>query len=236
MFTIRPGRERGTTQLPWLDSRHSFSFGDYRDPDHMGFGPLRVINDDRIAGGGGFGAHGHRDMEIITYVTSGALQHQDNLGNKAVIRPGEIQKMTAGTGIVHAEHNASERHPVDLLQIWIVPDRAGHAPGYEQIDLPVADEERPFQRIAAGDAGPGEVAIHQDVALWRGLLGAGASEPLPMPPGGRGWLQVVHGDLRLGGDTALQRGDGVAIHAYEGELVSCAQPAEVLLFVIGPES
>src|SRR5271165_6010072 len=166
MLTIRPGDQRGSTRLDWLDSKHSFSFGDYRDPAHMGFRTLRVINEDRVAPGAGFAKHGHRDMEIVTYVLEGALEHKDSLGTGAVIRPGEVQRMTAGTGILHSEFDHSQADPVHFPQIWIVPDTLGLAPGYEQRAFPLGERRGQLRLVASRDGREGSVLVHQDADLY----------------------------------------------------------------------
>ncbi len=213
MITVRPAAARGPTRIGWLDSRHSFSFGDYYDPAHMGFGPLRVINEDRVAAGAGFGAHGHADMEILSYVVSGALAHQDSLGNGAVVRPGEIQRMTAGTGVRHAEMNPSATDPVHFLQIWIEPERRGLAPGYEQVALPAAAPGA-LTLLAARERHDGAVVIHQDATLYRATPGDGAAVDVALAPGRRVWLQVVRGDVAANG-VALTAGDGAAVAGEE---------------------
>ena len=231
MITVRKAGERGATRLGWLDSRHSFSFGSYYDEAHMGFGALRVINDDRVAPGGGFPPHGHRDMEIISYVVEGALAHKDSLGSGSVIRPGQLQRMSAGTGIRHSEFNASPTEPVHFLQIWIVPERAGLTPGYEETTLDDGAPEPRLQRIAGrhGD-GPGMLTIGADVDLYRARLGRG--EVVRHEPGrGRiAWLQVVSGEIALNGH-ALAAGDGAGVEEEQQLSVEgLGQGGEVLLF------
>ena len=206
----RNAAERGQTRTAWLDSRHSFSFADYIDPAHMGFGPLRVINDDRIAAGGGFPMHPHRDMEIVTYVLDGALAHRDSLGNGSVIRPGDVQRMSAGTGIRHSEFNASQSAPVHLLQIWIVPNAKGLAPGYEQKTFAAAAEPGRLNLIASRDGREGSVTIHQDVDLYAGRLAKGDTTSHAIAAGRGVWLQVARGSVSLDGET-LREGDGLAI-------------------------
>jgi redox-sensitive bicupin YhaK (pirin superfamily) len=172
-LTLRRAEDRGHADFGWLDSRHTFSFGEYFDPRHMGFGPLRVINDDRVAGGAGFPTHPHRDMDIISYVLEGALEHKDTLGNSSVIRPGEVQRMSAGTGIRHSEYNASDREPVHFLQIWIIPERQGLTPGYEQKSFPEVDKRDRLRLVASRDGRDGAITVHQDVDLYATLLSAG---------------------------------------------------------------
>jgi redox-sensitive bicupin YhaK (pirin superfamily) len=209
MITRRPSAERGRMNIGWLDARFSFSFADYHDPAHMGFGPLRVINEDRIAGGGGFGEHGHADMEIVSYVVAGAMAHRDSMGNATVIRPGEIQRMTAGTGVRHAEMNPSPTETIHSFQIWILPDRRGLTPGYEQVALP-APVPGGLTLLAARDRHPGAVVIHQDAAMYRATPGPDAPVDLTILPGRRVWLQVVGGTVAANG-VALAAGDGAGV-------------------------
>jgi len=229
MLTIRKADERGVTKIAWLDSRHTFSFGDYRDPDHMNFGPLRVINEDVIAGGGGFQPHPHRDMEIVTYILSGALRHKDSLGNGSIIRPGEIQKMSAGSGIVHAEFNASQERPTHLLQIWIMPSKAGIQPGYEQKTIDPQSVANKFARIAAPDPLPSEVSIVQDAEIWAAKLDADVEAIHPLKPGRRAWVQVARGEVEVNGQ-ALKAGDAAGITDGASIAVHARAPSEVLLF------
>ena len=229
MIIVRDRNMRGTTQVGWLDSRHTFSFGEYRDPNHMGFRSLRVINEDRVIPGAGFPTHSHRDMEILTYVLSGALAHQDSLGTGSVIRPGEVQRMSAGTGISHSEFNHSRTEPVHFLQIWILPARPGQPPGYEQKQFP-AEARRGRLLLIADPAGTdGAVTVHQDVRLYAADLEAGQSLSYAPPAGRHTWLQVARGLVELNGDE-LRAGDGAAIsNEPQIELASSAG-AEVLLF------
>ena len=225
---VRRSSARGGTRLDWLDSRHSFSFGGYLDPEHMGHSDLRVINQDVVAPGRGFGQHGHRDMEILTYVLSGTLAHTDSLGNSAQIRPGEIQRMSAGTGIVHAEYNPSDRAPVEFLQIWVLPDRPGLEPGYEQVRL--AAGAGPLSTIASATGGEGQVRLHQDVALLRGVLAAGETAHFVQAQGRASWVQMVRGRVMLD-HTELEAGDGAAFAATGGiDIVAGDAEAEFLLF------
>ncbi len=228
MITVRPAAERGHANHGWLDTWHTFSFGDYYDPAHMGFSALRVINDDRIAPSGGFPTHGHRDMEIVTYVLSGALQHRDSLGNGSVIRPGEVQRMTAGTGIRHSEFNASGTEPVHLLQIWLLPERSGLTPGYEQRRLPDQDGGG-FRLVASHDGSNDSVTIHQDAALYVARIRAGAQASLELPPTRRFWVHLARGQATLNG-TPLAAGDGAAVENEPGIRVSSDSGAEVLAF------
>jgi len=229
MILVRDRGHRGRTQLGWLDSRHTFSFGDYRDPHHMGFRSLRVINDDRVIPGAGFGAHSHRDMEIVSYVLSGALAHKDSLGTGSVIRPGEVQRMSAGRGITHSEFNDSRTEPVHFLQIWILPEAAGISPGYEQKSF--APEERHDRwRLVADRAGrDGALTIHQDVRMYATELSAGASLRHAFEAGRHGWLQVARGVALLEGDE-LREGDGAAISEEPAITVTSPVGAELLLF------
>jgi redox-sensitive bicupin YhaK (pirin superfamily) len=229
MITLRPADERGQTALSWLDSRHSFSFGDYYDPGHMGFRSLRVINDDQVAPGVGFGMHPHRDMEIITYVVNGALEHRDSLGTGEVLRPGEVQRMTAGTGIRHSEFNPSETEPVHLLQIWLLPERAGLTPGYEQKAYPAAERRGRWRLVAARDGRDGAVKIHQDADVFASLLEPGETAKHELRPGRHAWVQVARGAMGLNG-LPLGAGDGAAVSNEATVTVAATEPAEVLLF------
>ena len=229
MLAIRAAEERGRVDFGWLDSRHSFSFGEYYDPRFMGFGDLRVINDDRVKGGGGFPLHPHRDMEIVTYVLDGALAHKDSLGNGAVIRPGEVQRMSAGTGIRHSEFNQSAKDPVRLLQIWLLPEREGLAPGYEQKEFPIGIERNRLHLVGSRDGRDGSVTIHQDAALWAGRLDQGTRLEHALAPGRRAWLQVARGELTLNGQR-LREGDGVAMKDEPRLALEAITAAEVLLF------
>ncbi len=209
MITRRPSAERGRMNIGWLDARFSFSFADYHDPRHMGFGPLRVINEDHIAAGAGFGEHGHADMEIVSYVVAGAMAHRDSMGNATVIRPGEIQRMTAGTGVLHAEMNPSPTEAIHSFQIWILPDRRGLTPGYEQVTLP-PPAPGGLTLLAARERRDGAVVIHQDATLYRATPGTEAPVELTIAPGRRVWLQVVHGEVSANG-IALSAGDGAGV-------------------------
>lgn len=229
MLTYRKAQDRGHADHGWLNSHHTFSFADYYDPDHMGFGVLRVINDDTVAPGRGFGAHPHRDMEIISYVLEGSLAHKDSMGNGSVMRPGDVQRMSAGTGVTHSEFNASQEEPVHFLQIWIIPDAPGHAPGYEQKHFDAAQKRGRLRLVAAGDGRDGAVALNQDVDLYAGLLDGEERAAFELRPGRSAWLHVARGALTLNGER-LSAGDGVAITA-EGTLsLSEGDDAEVLLF------
>ncbi len=229
MITIRPSDERGVAEFGWLKSRHTFSFGHYYDPRHMGFRSLRVINDDWVAPGAGFDTHGHRDMEIVTYVLEGALEHKDSLGTGSVIRPGEVQRMTAGTGIMHSEFNHSKSEFVHLLQIWIEPERTGLVPGYEQREFALDERRGTLRLVASRDGRDGSVTIHQDAALYAAVLAADESVSHELAPGRHAWLHVARGAARLNGHT-LTEGDAAGV-SDEPRLDITAQPdAEILLF------
>ena len=229
MITIRKAKERGHADHGWLDTYHTFSFADYWDPQHMSWGPLRVINEDRVAPGSGFPTHAHRDMEIITCVLEGALEHRDSLGTGSVIRPGEVQRMSAGTGVRHSEYNASKTDPVHLLQIWIEPAGTGIAPGYEQKTF--ADNERRgrLRLIAAPDGRDGAVTIHQDAAVYATTLARSERVDHALAPGRLAWLQVARGAVLLNGER-LEQGDGAAIDHERTLTLEALEPAEALLF------
>lgn len=210
MITLRPADQRGHANFGWLDSHHTFSFGNYYDPAHMGFRALRVINEDRVAGGGGFDTHPHRDMEILTYVLSGALSHRDSMGNTATIGANEVQRITAGTGISHSEFNASETDPVHFLQIWIVPERRGLTPSYQEVTFPAETRRGQWKLLAAPDSTNGAIQINQDVKLYAALLNAGDQLSFSLAPGRHGWFQVARGAVNLNG-LSLKAGDGAAI-------------------------
>jgi len=230
MLRIHRAEERGRTDFGWLDSRHSFSFGHYYDPAHMGFGPLRVINDDRVTPGAGFPTHPHGDMEIISYVLDGALAHKDSLGTGSVIRPGDVQRMTAGTGIRHSEFNASKTEPVHFLQIWIVPEAEGLAPSYEQKSYPAEDKRGMLRLVASRDGREGSVTVHRDVDLYATLLGEGDRTRHTFRPGRAGWLQVARGTATVN-DVQLYPGDGIAIEAIDDVAITgTSTDTEVLLF------
>lgn len=230
MIVKRAADERGVTRMPWLDSRHTFSFGEYHDPAHMGFGPLRVINEDRVVPGGGFGTHGHRDMEIVSYVLSGALEHKDSLGTGSIIRPGDVQRMSAGTGIRHSEFNPSRSEPVHFLQIWILPERAGLTPGYEQKAFPAEERQGGPRLVASPDGSGGAVTIHQDARIYVAKLGGGDAIEQPLSSGRRAWVQVARGEIELSG-VALGPGDGAAVEDESRlHLRAGSGAAEVLLF------
>lgn len=225
MIQLRPANDRGHGQHGWLDSWHTFSFADYHDPRHVQFSALRVINEDRVAPGAGFPTHPHRDMEIITYVLEGALEHKDSLGTGSVIRPGEVQRMSAGTGIRHSEFNHSPSDPVHFLQIWILPDRRGVTPGYEQKRITLDGQLR---LIASPDGRAGSLTIHQDAHVYAARLNDGETTHA-LASGRRAWVQVARGTLRLNG-TSLQAGDGASIEDEPGLRFAADGSAEVLLF------
>jgi len=229
MIRFRDRMTRGESRTGWLESRHSFSFADYHDPAQMGFRALRVINEDRVIPGAGFPAHGHRDMEIITYVLEGALQHRDSLGNGTVIRPGEVQRMSAGTGIVHSEFNPSETEPVHFLQIWLMPDRAGLQPSYEQKAFPTAERRGWLRRVADPAGRDGALTVHQDAALFLGALAAGERVAHALAAGRGAWLQVARGIVALDA-TEMRTGDGPAIEGHPSLATEAETDAEILLF------
>jgi redox-sensitive bicupin YhaK (pirin superfamily) len=229
MLQIRRAKDRGHAEHGWLDSRHTFSFADYFDPDHMGFGPLRVINEDRVQPGQGFGTHSHRDMEIISYVLEGELAHKDSMGNGSVIRPGDVQRMSAGTGVTHSEFNHSKSELVHFLQIWIQPERAGARPSYEEKRFDDADKRGRLKLVASRDGRDGSVVIHQDVSLYAAVLGDGDEVEHELAAGRRAWLQVTRGSVELNG-TALQAGDGAALTTERNLTIRGTANAEVLLF------
>src|SRR5262245_18514901 len=210
MFTIRKGTERGATRIDWLDSRHPFSFVDYFNPNHHQYRTLRVINDDRVAPGGGFGTHPHRDMEILTYVLSGQLEHRDSMGNGEVIRPGEWQAMHAGTGITHSEFNLSDAEPVHLLQIWVFPDRRGHTPGYQQRRFDDAEKAGTLRLLASPDGADGSLVVHQDARVYRTTLDPGQAVRHELKPGRGAFVHVATGAATVNGKR-LAAGDAVAV-------------------------
>jgi quercetin 2,3-dioxygenase len=229
MIIHRKASERGHADFGWLDSHHSFSFGQYYDPSHMGFGALRVINDDRVAGGGGFDTHGHKDMEILSYVLEGGLAHRDSLGSGSVIRPGDIQLMSAGTGIRHSEFNASQNDPVHFLQIWIIPEKQGLQPSYAEQHFPEDERCNRLRLIASSDGRDGSLKIRQDAAIHASVLEAGASLSHSLKPGRRYWLQVAAGALAVNGH-ALVEGDGLALVKEDNLALTARTKSEFLLF------
>jgi redox-sensitive bicupin YhaK (pirin superfamily) len=229
MMTLRPAAERGRTDWGWLDSRHTFSFGEYYDPGHEGFRSLRVINDDRVEPGKGFGTHGHRDMEIFSYVLEGGLQHKDSLGTGSVIRPGEIQFMRAGTGVRHSEFNPSTTEPVHFLQIWIVPDTRDLAPAYDQRTWDPEKARQGFALLASRDGREGSIPVHQDVSLSLLRPGAGERRVYPLAPGRHAWVHLARGGASVNG-IPLVEGDGLAVSdERELAIVADGEP-EILLF------
>lgn len=229
MLQLRPAAERGRTGADWLDSRHSFAFGDYRDPDRMGFSILRVINEDLIAPGGGFPRHGHRDMEIVTYVLAGALEHRDSLGNGTLIRPGEVQRMSAGSGVQHSEFNHSQTEPVHLLQIWLLPNQLGIQPGYAQQSFPATDLRARLCPLVSPDGRDGSLLAHQDGLVYAAQLGAGEGVTHAVASGRCVYLQVARGRIEVDG-VVLGPGDGAALTQVEAVRLSGLESAEVLLF------
>ena len=229
MISVRRAADRGRTDWGWLDSRHTFSFGEYYDQRHMGFRSLRVINDDRVKPGAGFGTHGHRDMEILSYVLEGGLEHKDSTGGGGVIRPGEIQFMRAGTGVTHSEFNASPSEPVHFLQIWIVPDASGLRPRYDQKPFDAEAARERFVLLAAKDGREGAIELHQDAALWMTRLGQGEARSLPLARGRSAWVHVARGALRLNGHP-LEEGDGAALTGESAVDAQGRRDAELLVF------
>ena len=229
MIAVRPAAERGHADHGWLDTRHTFSFASYHDPRHMGFRSLRVINEDRVQPAEGFGTHAHRDMEILTWVLEGALEHKDSMGNGSVIRPGDLQRMSAGTGVTHSEFNPSREAPVHFLQIWLLPRERGLPPGYEQKGFPQEARRGRLRLIAAGDGREGAVTIHQDADVWTALLQPGESVRHALAPGRYAWLHVARGAVTLNGST-LGAGDGAAVSDEAALEITAAAGAEVLLF------
>jgi quercetin 2,3-dioxygenase len=229
MFLIRRGQERGHFDHGWLNTYHTFSFGDYYDPAQMGFSVLRVINEDRVAPGAGFGMHGHRDMEIVTLVLSGALEHKDSLGNGGVLRPGELQHMSAGSGIRHSEFNPSPNEEVHLYQIWLLPREKGLAPSYGQKTFDKRGRDGRWQIVASADGRDGSLKIAQEATLLLADLNAGAELDYDFGAGRRGWLQVLRGAVGIGGEQ-LSAGDAVALEGEKRLTCRCEEMAEVLLF------
>lgn len=232
MITLRRGTDRGHAQHGWLDSRHTFSFADYYDPAHMGFRALRVINEDRVAPGKGFGTHGHRDMEIVSVVLDGALVHRDSMGNTARIVPGEVQRMTAGTGVTHSEANASRTEPVHFLQIWLLPSRRGMAPGYDQKAFATAARQGRLCLVGAPDGADGSLVLHADARLYATVLGSGERVTHALAPGRHAWVHVARGSLRLDGET-LHAGDGAALSDEAAVVLEGVDAAEALVFDLG---
>jgi len=226
---LRPSDARGNADFGWLKSRHTFSFGSYFDPNHIGFGALRVINEDRVAPSAGFPAHPHQNMEIISYVVSGGLEHKDSLGTGSVIRPGDLQRMTAGTGVRHSEYNHSDADPVHFLQIWIIPEEDGLAPSYEQKAFPEEERRNALRLIGSRDGRNGSLVIHQDVDLYASLLSADRSLAYDIRPGRKVWLQLVKGKLSVNGQQ-LAAGDGLGLLDAGAIALAAGEDAEFLLF------
>jgi quercetin 2,3-dioxygenase len=225
----RPSEARGRETLGWLDSRHSFSFGHYYDPKHMGFRSLRVINDDTVAPGGGFPSHGHRDMEIISYVVQGGLAHRDSTGGDGVLRRGDVQAMSAGTGVRHSEFNASDQAPVRFLQIWVIPEHQGLPVAYRQTHVSDDDKRNTLRLIVAPEASDGALRINQDARVYASLLEAGKSVTHRIETGRGAWVQVVDGEIDVNG-TMLHSGDGIAIEHIDRVAIAAAKNSEFLLF------
>jgi redox-sensitive bicupin YhaK (pirin superfamily) len=232
MRMLRASNDRGHFDFGWLDTRHSFSFGEYHDPEHMGFRSLRVLNEDRVQPGQGFGTHGHRDMEILTWVMSGALEHRDSLGTHGVIRPGEAQIMSAGTGIQHSEYNGSQQELVHFLQIWLLPSQKGLSPRYGQVAFDDARFRNRWGLIASPDAADGSVKVFQDVRVHVARLDAGAALPVSVLAGRFGYLHVAVGAVRAG-DQSLSAGDALKFDEAESFEIRASEPAEVLCFDLG---
>ncbi len=229
MLNIRRAQDRGQADHGWLYAQHSFSFAEYMDPAHMGFGPLRVINEDRVSAGRGFGMHGHRDMEIVTYVLEGQLAHKDNIGNGATILPGDVQRMSAGTGIMHSEVNPSLYDPVHLLQIWIMPKENGIKPGYEQKHFEPADKRGKLRLVASPDGADGSVTIHADASIYAGLFDGDERAEVPLNPARKCYVQVARGSIEVQGQ-ALSQGDALKLQGEALLTLAKGQGAEVLVF------
>jgi redox-sensitive bicupin YhaK (pirin superfamily) len=229
IHTIHDRNLRGHSKIGWLDSWHTFSFSGFQDPNRMGFRSLRVINDDRVIPGAGFGTHSHRDMEILTYVLEGELAHEDSLGTGSVIRPGDVQVMSAETGIQHSEFNNSDTEPVHFLQIWMLPDRQKITPRYDQRNFPLAEKQGQLRLVGSKDGRDGSVVIHQDIDLYVSVLSAGDSIEFEVPPDRFAWIQVARGIATLNGES-LREGDGMQINGAENLIIDTEIGAEILLF------
>ena len=229
MITLRKAAERGHANHGWLDSYHSFSFADYYDPQHMGFGPLRVINEDRITPGAGFGTHGHKDMEIISYVLEGELAHTDSMGTGSVIRPGDVQRMSAGTGVKHSEFNHSKEKGAHFLQIWIQPDVLGIQPSYEEKQFPAAEKDGTLRLVASSDGRDGSVTIHQNACLYAGLFDGAQQARLVLAPGRLAYIHAIRGEVSVNGQV-LAAGDAARLSNEEAVQISAGRQAEVLVF------
>ena len=232
MIKIRKAKDRGHFNFGWLDTYHTFSFGEYHDPEQMGFRTLRVINEDRIQPGEGFGTHPHRDMEIITYVLEGALEHKDSMGNGSIIRPGEVQRMSAGTGVTHSEYNSSQEEPVHLLQIWILPEAKGMKPNYEQKKYPNKEKEGQWRLMASREGHDGSVTIHQDARLYAAHLEPRQEIIYRVPSKRHTWIQVARGKAMLN-ERLLTAGDGAAVSEERSLTIMAKEKAELLLFDLG---
>ncbi len=233
MITLRPAAERGHANHGWLDSWHSFSFAEYHDPDHVHWGPLRVINEDRVAAGQGFGTHGHRDMEIISYVLDGALAHKDSMGHVQTIEPGEVQRMSAGTGVTHSEFNHSQTGTTHFLQIWIIPERTGIAPGYEQTRFDDSEKRGRLRLVVSPDGQDGSVRIHQDARMYAGLFDADERAELALVPGRLAYVHVARGKVTVNGH-ALVAGDALLYRDESSVAIEAGEGAEVLVFDLPP--
>lgn len=229
MITVRHSEQRGPTHAGWLDSMHTFSFGGYYDPDHMGFGPLRVINEDKVKAGAGFGTHPHNNMEIVSYVLDGALEHKDSMGNGSVIKPGDIQRMSAGSGITHSEYNHSDANDVHFLQIWFLPEQQNIEPGYEQKSYPIEDKTGTFNLVMSRGGREGSVNINQDVDMYVGRLNEGDSVNLEPKSGRIQWVQIAKGEVEVNGNKVGQ-GDGLAISDEQSLVFENGNAAEVIVF------
>jgi hypothetical protein len=229
MMTVRPAGERGHANHGWLDSHHSFSFADYYDAKHMGFRSLRVINDDRVAPGQGFGAHPHRDMEIVSYVLEGALEHRDSMGTGSIIRPGDVQRMSAGTGVSHSEFNASKSEPVHFLQIWLLPTERGIQPSYEQKTFADAERRGRLRVVASPDGRDGSLTLHTSAVIYAGILGAGDSSDIELAKGRHAWVQLANGVARVNGKE-LSAGDGAALSDEPRVRIEGVSNGEVIVF------
>jgi quercetin 2,3-dioxygenase len=229
LLTVRKAEERGHANHGWLDSYHSFSFADYYDPEHMGYGPLRVINEDRVQAGSGFGTHGHRDMEIISYVLEGALGHKDSMGNGSSIVPGDVQRMSAGTGVQHSEYNHSKDGVTHFLQIWIQPKITGIRPSYEQKHFPAAEKRGRLRLVASPDGRDGSVSVNQDALLYAGLFDGAERADLPLAAGRRGYVHVARGSVEANG-RGLGAGDALKLDGVKAIELRNGRDAEVLVF------
>jgi len=229
MIQIRRSQDRGRAHHGWLRTQHTFSFANYYDPRFMGFRALRVINQDEVAPGAGFPTHSHRDMEIISYVIDGAIEHNDSMGNGSVIRPSDVQGMSAGTGVSHSEFNHSDSEPLHFLQIWLLPDRRGHEPGYQQRHFAPDTRRDVLKLVASPDGSEGSIRIHQDTKLYSSLLSQGTAMDVKLEPGRHGWLQLIEGEVRLNGE-ALGAGDGAAVSDMEDLVLESRTDSHFLLF------